>query len=198
VIGVPTDGEEERVVGGGVASVQGGDEVDPLRHRCVRDGRLDELEALEAEPRRPLGPAPGEVRARLDREQRSLARALQEELVEDEAERALPGAAVHEHRVAEAGQHVVHRRREQVREVVHLLQLPERVGVEVARPREEVQLLEQRGRGARQQLAADRLALHLPAHAPFLTRVGRGRAPRERLISGPGTVMGGRMAREPP
>ena len=56
--------------------------------------------------------------------------------------------------------------------MVHLLQLAQAVGVEVARAREEVELLEEPGGGAGEELPADGVALHLPAHAPVLTRRG--------------------------
>ena len=93
--------------------------------------------------------------------------ALEEELVEDEAEVALARAAVDDDRLPEAGEHVVERGREQAGEVVHLLQLPQAVGVQVAGAGEEVQLLEERRGGAGQELAADRARL-----SPGVVRIG--------------------------
>ena len=78
---------------------------------------------------------------------------LEEQLVEDEAQVRIPAARIDHQRPAEAPEHVVQPGAKQPHQVVHLLQLPQRVGVEVPVSGQQMQLAQQLGRLLRQELA---------------------------------------------
>ena len=128
------------------------------------------MKRRRSKPSRAARSAPARARSGRDStaSDAALAGGPEEELVEDEAEIALARAAVDDDRVAEPAEHVVEGGREEPGEVVHLLELAQAVRVEVARAREEVQLLQElRGR-SREELAADGLSFDLAAHGGVL------------------------------
>ena len=185
--------QHDGVVGGGVAGVQRGHQIHPRWNRGARHLGFQEAHAFVAEPGGPLGGGPGQLRARLDAEERPLPGRSHGELVEDEAQVALARAAVHQHRVAEAGEDVVERRGEEPHQVVHLLQLAQAVGVEVAVAGEQVQFLEERLRAPGEELAGHVVAVHLAAHGHVLPRNAAGRSCRRRW-----RVASGRNSPGPP
>ena len=112
-------------------------------------GAVLEVRGLELHPRRSPAArarsfAPrGQLRPALDRQQLALVRLLEEQLVEDEAQVRVAAARVHHHRPAKRAEHVLQRGAQQPHQVVHLLELAQRVRVEVALAREQVQLPQQ-------------------------------------------------------
>src|SRR5476651_857221 len=82
-------------------------------------------------------------------------RLAQEELVQNEAEVSIAGAGVEKLRLRVAPGHVEQRRLEQLHEVVHLLQLAQRIGVQGAVAADQVQLAQQLDGLAGQELAAE-------------------------------------------
>ena len=165
MVRVVRDGTEQGVVGGGVAGVQRDHQVDPIRPRGCVEGCGGEAHPVEAQLPRPFLRARGQLGPRLDGEQRALAGGLEKQLVEDEAEVGIAAAGVDQDRVTEAGEDVVQRRPEQPDQVVDLLQLAERVGVEVPVAGEQVQLLEERWTLLRQQLLPDAVRFDLSSQA---------------------------------
>ena len=111
---------------------------------------------------------------------RPLPRRLQKQLIEDEAEVGVATAGVHHHRVAEAGKDVFERWPQKPDQVVDLLQLPQRIGVEVAVAGEQVKLLQQLGALLGEQLPPHLWCFDLPPQTG-MTSTTSGTASRRRF-----------------
>ena len=141
--------EADRVVGGGVAGVQRGDDVD-APGQAVRVDRFGHAEVLEAHARREpeLVRQPARARhqlvARFDAVDAPARRVLlEEQVVQDETEVGLARAVVHQLQVGVLGQCFGQQRLDELVEVIDLLELAPAVLVELAVAGEDMELLEQ-------------------------------------------------------
>lgn len=145
--GLLGQGEANGVVGGGVAGVQGGDQVHPGRQFWSGDGFLDaqveETHAGKAEFFRQFPGFLHQFRPGFDAVDVALVPGLEEQVVEDEAQVGFAGAVIGDAVVLAVGGQFGEQGFDEVVEVVHLLQLAPGVLVEFAVPGQDVQGLEQ-------------------------------------------------------
>jgi len=160
VIRARRDREHQRVVGGGVAGVQRGDDVRACgglvrvrrarraRESHCRDRAGDQAKSVVTEASGSRGGLFGQLGAGLDRGQRAAAGGAEDKLVEQCAEVALASAAIDDRRRRVASQHIVERGSQQADEMPDLLQLAARVLIELTIAREQMQILQQLDRHA--------------------------------------------------
>jgi hypothetical protein len=141
------EGEADRVVGGGVAGVQRGDQVDLRGQRGringVLDAQVEEGHAGEAQPAGQIARVVYQFRAGLDAVDVAVVPALEEQVVEDEAEVGLARAMVGQGQGAVDGDQLGEQWLDEMEQVIDLLQLAPAVLVELAVAGQDVQFLEQ-------------------------------------------------------
>ena len=183
------EGEAQGVVGGGVAGVQRGDDVDVGRdlrrveRRCGVAGV--KAHAVEAEPGGKSLRFFDQFAALLDAVQGaaggSVGKRAHEQVVENEAEVGLAGAVVDQCEAVALGEAFFEQRRDELVKVFDLLELAPAVLVELAVAGEDVQFFEQLDRLAGSQHLGERIARRLggaPAHGVSSQREGLGGSAR--------------------
>jgi hypothetical protein len=156
-------GEADGVVARRVAGVKRAHHVDLAGEADIGDGAGDEAHAVEAASQRQALGRLHQRTARFDGDDFALAFRTEDEVVEDEAQIGLAGAEVGENRRILPLEQAIERRAQQLHEVLHLLQLAARIGVERALAGEDVQRLEQLDRLAGPQVL-QRVVLLFSAH----------------------------------
>src|SRR5205814_1586362 len=165
MIGVAADRECESIVRRGIAGMEGGYDMEALGNLAAHLGerRLDEMHAFESEPLRPVARPCAEVGSRFDRvEHFAGARLAQEQLVEDETEVRISRAGVEQGRLGMALASVEDGRCDELDEMVHLLELAQRIGMQVPVAADEVQFAQELDGLPGEQLANHRLASRFP------------------------------------
>jgi len=147
VFGFLLQAKRNRVVGGGVARVQRGDHINLVGQGIAVCGfghaEVEKLHALEPQALRQCFGRLDQLAARLDAVNTALPQSFEKQVVNDETQIRLARAVVGQGGALLAGGQFFQQLFDELKQVIHLLELATRILVELAVAGEDVQLFEQ-------------------------------------------------------